>query len=249
LSNSTVSTAQVSPPNFSGATTAIVTTIRARFARSRAGGSIQTALSPIWPAAGGYDFVRDPDIPAAHEPAIWLPEHSPGTLILATAPPGFAANALEPGALGPLLADRSDADGRHVVIGDTSGGLHIWLKQTEAAQRPAVLLPVDDACELRLEIALRFIRRLRGQNIDLFPRLLRITSQHRARLTQLLHAHDIYRDGGGPREVAIDVFDSAQASLPSSEWKDSSARRKANRLIQDSIALVNRGYLKLLRGE
>ncbi len=201
------------------------------------------------PAAGGCDFVRDPDVPAAHEPAIWLPEHSPGTLILATAPSGFDTAAIDPNTLGLVLADRNDADGRHVVVGGTSGGLHVWLKQDAVAQRPAVLLPIDGAFELRFDVAWRFARRLQGQSLDLLPRLLRITSQHRARLIQLLHAYDIHRSGGGPREVAIDVLDSRQASLPSAEWKDSGARRKANRLIQESIALVNRGYLKLLRGE
>ncbi len=170
-------------------------------------------------------------------------------MILATAPSGFDTSALDPRALGPVLADRSDADGRHVVVGSTSGGLHVWLKQGDVAQRPTVLMPIDDAFELRLDVAWRVIRRLRGQSIDLLPRLLRITSQHRARLTQLLHAYDIHHNGGGPREVAIDVLASQQASLPSAEWKDSGDRRKANRLIQDSIALVNRGYLKFLRGE
>lgn len=41
---------------------------------------------------------------------------------------------------------------------------------------------------------------------------------------------------------------SEQAQLPSVEWKDSHARRSANRLIHDLIALVERGYLKFLRG-
>ncbi len=44
------------------------------------------------------------------------------------------------------------------------------------------------------------------------------------------------------------VLDSKQAALPSVEWKDSAARRNAIRLIRDSIALVERNYLKLLRG-
>ncbi len=44
------------------------------------------------------------------------------------------------------------------------------------------------------------------------------------------------------------ILRSEQAQLPSVEWKDSHARRTANRLIHDSIALVERGYLKLLRG-
>ena len=44
------------------------------------------------------------------------------------------------------------------------------------------------------------------------------------------------------------ILRSDHAQLPSVEWKDSHARRTANRLIHDSIALVERGYLKFLRG-
>ncbi|WP_271587366.1 DNA -binding domain-containing protein [Bradyrhizobium sp. CCBAU 53415] len=42
------------------------------------------------------------------------------------------------------------------------------------------------------------------------------------------------------------VLASEHAQRCSVEWKDSHARRKANRLIHDPIALIERGYLKLL---
>jgi hypothetical protein len=102
--------------------------------------------------------------------------------------------------------------------------------------------------ELRLDVALRFVRRLRGERVKLLPTALRLTSLQKSRLIQLLHAFDVHDAGGGPRDVAAEVLTSEHAQLPSVEWKDSHARRKANRLIHDSIALVERGYLKLLRG-
>ena len=87
-----------------------------------------------------------------------------------------------------------------------------------------------------------------GQRINLLPTALRLTSFQKRRLIQLLHAFDVHDAGGGPRDIAAEVLSSDHAQLPSVEWKDSHARRKANRLIHNSIALVERGYLKLLRG-
>ncbi|MCP3476444.1 DUF2285 domain-containing protein [Bradyrhizobium sp. CCGUVB1N3] len=134
------------------------------------------------------------------------------------------------------------------MIADGSGELHIRLQDEQAARRPAVLLPIDGMAELRLDVALHLIRRLGGQRIGLLPAALRLTSFQKRRLIQLLHAFDVHDLGGGPRDVAAKVLASDHAQRRSVEWKDSHARRKANRLIHDSIALVERGYLRLLRG-
>ena len=180
---------------------------------------------------------------------MWLPEVSPATLILEPAPAGFdTAIPLDPDVLGAALAERADADGRELVIADGSGELHLRVQDGQAIRRPAVLLPRDSMFELRLDVALRFVRRLGGQRTSFLPAALRLTSFQKRRLIQLLHAFDVHDTGGGPRDVAAEVLTSDHAQLPSVEWKDSHARRKANRLIHDSIALVERGYLKLLRG-
>ena len=77
---------------------------------------------------GGCGFAHDPSLPVGSEPVIWLPELSPGTLILDPAPPGFdASTPLDPSQLGPIVADRTDDEGREVVIVDGSGELHIRL--------------------------------------------------------------------------------------------------------------------------
>lgn len=180
---------------------------------------------------------------------MWLPEAAPGVLILQTAPAGFdALTSFDLNAVGQPLADHSDADGRELVITDGSGELHVRLQDEQGARRPAVLLPLDSLFELRFDVALRFARRLAGQPVGLLPAALRLTPFQKSRLIQLLHAFDVHDAGGGPRDVAAEVLSSEHARLPSVEWKDSHARRKANRLIHDSIALVERGYLKLLRG-
>jgi len=170
-------------------------------------------------------------------------------LILDAAPSGFDPVPLDTARLGSIVVDRADDEGREVVVLDGSGELHIRLQNEVAVMRPMILLPVGGASiDLRLEVASRFVRRLRGQAIGLLPQALRLTMQRKRRLVQLLHAFDIHDTGGGSRDVAARVLRSKQAQFPSVEWKDTHARRAANRLIHDSIALVERGYLKLLRG-
>jgi hypothetical protein len=188
-------------------------------------------------------------VPVGPEPVTWLPELSPGTLLLDAAPSGFDPVSLDPSRLGSIVADRTDDEGREVVIVDGTGELHIRLRNELAARRPMILLPVGlSSVDLRLDVASRFVRRLHGQTIGLLPQALRLTMQRKRRLVQLLHAFDIHDMGGGPRDVAEIILRSEHAQLPSVEWKDSHTRRAANRLIHDSIALVERDYLKLLRG-
>ena len=170
-------------------------------------------------------------------------------MILEPAPAEFGVmTPIDPSIAGSILAERTDDQERELLIADESGALQVRLLHREVSRRPAVLLPLDGMFELRLDVALRFVRRLRGERVNLLPAALRLTPLQKSRLIQLLHTFDIHDAGGGPRDVAAEVLASEQAHLPSVEWKDSHARRKANRLIHDSIALVERGYLKLLRG-
>ncbi|WP_246206787.1 DUF2285 domain-containing protein [Methylocystis heyeri] len=170
-------------------------------------------------------------------------------LLLTAAPSGFAVAPFSALSLGSVGDDRTDTEGREVAICDASGAFYVSLRHAEAEDRPAILLPLDDMIEPRLDVAASLVRRLCGKRVDLLPIRLRLTPLQKARLIQHLHAFDILRDGGGRREVAHEVLHSEQARLPSVEWKDSAARRKATRLIQDATALVERGYLKLLRGD
>lgn len=207
---------------------------------------------PLAPASlgdGGYAFAPDPHAPVGTGPVSWLPELSPSTLIIDAAPPGFDPLSFDPTQLGSVIGDHTDDIGREVVVADGTGELHIRLCNDRAVSRPAIILPIGStAIDLRVDVASRFVRRLRGQTIGLLPQALRLSVMRKRRLIQLLQTYDILDTGGGPRDVAETVLRSEQAGLPSVEWKDSHSRRAANRLIHDAIALVQRGYLKFLRG-
>ena len=205
---------------------------------------------PDSPAAGGSDFDHDPDRPAGLEPVFWRPEVFPGTVILAPAPDGFEDKSrFALSSVGPLAADRRDGSERHVVLADPDGDQYVWLSENDTGRGLAVVLPLDDLSDLRLEAIGRFLRRLRGRPGGPLPTGLQLTPMRRARLIQLLHALDFRLTGSGPREIAAALLDKDAARLPAIEWKSSAARRKANRLIRDALALMNGGYRKLLRGE
>lgn len=223
--------------------------MRALSVRSRAAALIPKPFERVSHVDGGYGVAHDPVSPVGTEPIIWLPQASPGTLILEPAPPGFdTLRSIDRRAFGQSLFEQRDAGGRALVIADGSGELHVHLRDEQAARRPAVLLPLDSMGELRADVALHLVRRLAGQRTDILPAALRLTAFQKRRLIQLLHTSDVLDLGGGPRDVAAKVLASDHAQRRSVEWKDSHARRKANRLIHDSRALVEGGYLKLLRG-
>jgi len=201
------------------------------------------------PDSGVYDFAHDPDLPVGSAAVIWQPELSPTTVILEPAPEGFnRLVSVDPARLESITADRGVDDDRKLVVIDGVGEAHVLLRDDRTAERPAVLVPIDAAFELRVEVARRFVRLLRGKAGAPLPPALRLTPGKKRRLVQLLHAFDVHEAGGGPRDVAAIVLRSEHAKLPAVEWKDSHARRAASRLIREAIILVDRDYLKLLRG-
>jgi len=180
-----------------------------------------------------------------------LPEVAPGELILSSMPGSFeGAPPIDFARLGALVADRQDLDGQRIVLADSDGDLHVWLRENLHGEAlcPAVILPVDQDFPLRFAVAGRFYRRLSRGRADLLPRNLRLTQQRRARLVLLLHVLDARAAGATPRGIATAFLDPQAATLPSLEWKSSALRRKANRLITEALVLRDGGYLKLLRG-
>ena len=170
-------------------------------------------------------------------------------MIIAEAPLGFDATPpIDPSSLDDLIADHRDGADRHIILGDPQGDHRLWLHGTDATRRPALIVPLDGAFELRVDVMLRFYRRPRGRPAGPLPRALQLTPLRRARLILLLHALDLRLAGAGPRDIAATLIDAEEAALPAIEWKSSAARRRANRLISDAFALMNGGYRNLLRG-
>ena len=221
---------------------------RAHSARSRAPPSMPKPPASVSLGDGGCVFAHDPSLPVGPAPVAWLPELSPGTLILEPAPAGFDH-------LRRLMPRNSDWSS---LMTQTTRGVSL-LSTTAPANCTSVcraIIPphvLPFCCRLtshlnygsmsRCALCVVFVANGQTSSRRASAYGFSETAVDRAspRLRRSRHRWWASRRRGG----SIDLR-SRPASLRRME--DSHARRKANRLIHDSVALVERGYLKLLRG-
>jgi hypothetical protein len=169
-------------------------------------------------------------------------------LPLGAPPPGYDDTPpVDPADAGAIRADRTGADGRHIVIDDPQGDHRLWLRSA-AGEPLAIILPIDQQFDLRHRAAGRFFRRLRGLSAGPPPPGLAVTPFQRSRLALLLNILDRLASGSSKREIARDViypgFDPASAA----EWKASAERRRTQRLCDEAKAMVAAGYRRLVGG-
>ncbi|MGJ3650092.1 DUF2285 domain-containing protein [Sphingomonas sp. GlSt437] len=178
----------------------------------------------------------------------WPPELVATTIVLAAAPDGFLrAKPVDPAALGPLLADLSGPNGRHVILADAEGEHRLWIRDAAPGQPLGAFVPLDPDFETRITSLLRFYRRLLGRRSGAQPRGWPLTAQRRDRLERMLRALDMRLAGASHREIAAAFGHDKAARLPATQWKVCSARSAVVRLVRDAERKMNRDYLKLLR--
>ncbi|CAD7338096.1 DUF2285 domain-containing protein [Sphingomonadales bacterium 58] len=179
---------------------------------------------------------------------VWRPELTPVTIILDAAPDEYAdAKAIDSLALGALLADRAEIDGRHIVVADAAGEHRLWLRDTTPGKPLAAIVPLDRDFLTRIASLLRFHRALIGKKSGPLPRGWPLTAYRMARLELMLHALDLRLDGATYREIAVALGKEGVAHMSAVEWKDSAARSFVYRLVRDGTAMMNGDYRKLLR--
>lgn len=106
----------------------------------------------------------------------------------------------------------------------------------------AVVLPLDDLFEDRIDTALRIWRSIRrSTTVAAAP----FTAQKRRRLKLLLRALDAALLGVGYREIARGLF--GDRVPDGAEWRNHPLRAQTIRLVKDGRALMRGGYLRLLR--
>jgi hypothetical protein len=187
----------------------------------------------------------DPKLPAEKVTPLWRPELVPTAVILTHAPAGFAdASSLDPALLATAMAQSDRADGLHLRL---PGDHQIWLLDKRPDQRLAVVIPLNDDLPLRAASALRFYRTLRADKAGPVPQSHVLTVQQRKRLILMLAALDGHLSQASYREIATELFDPSVASEKG--WKTHPIRASTIRLVKEAKRMVNRGYLKLLRGK
>ncbi len=141
-------------------------------------------------------------------------------------------------------ATESDgAEGLHIRL---PGDHQLWLLDKRPDQPLAVVLPLDDDFPLRAASALRWHQLITDKKVGPPPQSHRLTSQQRKRLILMLLALDGHLSHASYREIASTLFDAGVAREKG--WKTHPVRARTIRLVKEAIKLMNRGYIKFLRG-
>ena len=148
-----------------------------------------------------------------------------------------------------MAASIDTDDGRHLLIDDPDGRHRLWIVDGVPKHGSAFLLAFDDDFGARLHSLQRLQRRLAGKRAGPPLRSLQLSPRQRARLVLQLRALDGEQDGASRREIAAVLLDADARTIPAIEWKNAALRKKVNRIVASAIALMNGGYLMLLRGD
>ena len=147
------------------------------------------------------------------------------------------------------MASIDTDDGRHVLVDDPDGRHRLWIVGGVPTNGSAFLLPFDGDFGARLHSLQRLHRRLTGKRAGPPLRSLQLSPLQRARLVLLVRALDGEQEGASRREIAAVLLDADARHIPAIEWKNAALRKKVNRVVASSLALMNGGYLTLLRGD
>jgi hypothetical protein len=171
-------------------------------------------------------------------------------VIVAPAPEDFsAARFIDPERLSPVIQHADTENGRHILLEGPEGRHRIWLIENVHARGNAFLLPLDDDFGARLHSLRRLHRRLTGKRAGPRLRSLQLSPPQRARLALLIRALDGEQEGASRREIAAVLLDAEARHIPAIEWKNAPLRKRVNRVVASGLALMNGGYLTLLRGD
>lgn len=207
---------------------------RAEFARgSAASGAGEVRLDRRW----GLRFAVDPALPAPRAEVFWREDVAPGLVVpLIDDPRGQGRPARAP--LGVGSARRGE-DGLHMRL---AAGLQLLFRGEARPDGPVlVVLTFDQDFGLRVR-AVEALQRARDGRLQQRSRL---TPAQRARLARCLVALDGRRRGDSYRDIARTVF--GAAALDREDWRTASLRDVTIRLARTGKALMQGGYLKLLR--
>lgn len=139
-----------------------------------------------------------------------------------------------------------EADGGHEYARwrSPAGTHHLIIdRQDDDVPRiDAIVLPVDDAFEIRLDAARRFWRALNGRPPG--PAYGALPRQSKMRHILNLRTHDGRRAGATQRRIAETLL--TNEPIASRDWRDHPLRHKVGAILRRADRLVAGGYRDLL---
>lgn len=194
------------------------------------------------PGVGGFAFPTDPALNPREHPALWSPDAAPDVVIIEAADPGDAFLPLT--GSDPLVESTTAAE-RNLVYALGTARLRLCVRLSPGRPVPALAIPCDANCALRLAAAACLQRAMRDSRSPL-DATAKPTRNQRIRFVRFLVIHDALEAGVSQRDLAFSLVMPNHRPLGGAAWKGSSERRQALRLIANARRLVASGYRNLL---
>jgi hypothetical protein len=190
------------------------------------------------PDVGAFDFVR-PNQAKNPGSVLWSPGTLPSVVALTRLPADLADPKFR---LPPISAEHGAvAEGAERLI-ELNGAIFRIHVDTDGAEPPAVLLPLDRLFEIRAAAAIRLWRGLVGR--DPGPGLGVLSKARTDRLILALRALDGRLAGASYRTIAGGLFD--MSNLSASDWKNHDLRDRTIRLVRLGLDMMHGEYRRLL---
>ncbi|CAM5474249.1 DUF2285 domain-containing protein [Mesorhizobium sp. UC22_110] len=170
---------------------------------------------------------------------MWSPSCDSAVLLLARRPeflPPASAPSLDPFAVG-----RDAPEGTYASYSEHDIRV-LFLSGAFPDDQLAALVPFDADVFDRIDALMRMARIWLGRPP---PRDTRMTAEQRRRFRLKLRAADGHMNGATYREIAIAIYGAAR--IDTEPWKTSPLRDAVIAFVEGGLALINGGYLQLLR--
>ncbi|KQW65524.1 hypothetical protein ASE17_19235 [Phenylobacterium sp. Root77] len=193
----------------------------------------QATTAEAEPQRWGLQFWVDPEA-EADDHVFWRPDVAPTHVVClqrAALDDGLRLNELA-----GVIAQRRTRGGVHVKL---RGGLQAYVEGCEPCEPLAAIVPITGSFSAALRGVADLERILRG---DVPP--VDLTAQQSKRLHRMLRALDAAQAQATYRQVAAEIF--GEEAVRRYDWRTSSIRDAAIRLVRTGRALSEGGYLKLL---
>ena len=189
--------------------------------------------------SGGCDFAARPGLSALDQDVVWSPSCDSAILLL-TRRPEFLPPASAPSS--DLFAVGRDApEGAYASISEHDIRV-LFFSGTVPDDQLAALVPFDGDVFDRIDALSRMARIWLGRPP---PRDTRMTTEQRRRFRLKLRAADGHMNGATYREIAIAIYGAAR--VDTEPWKTSPLRDAVIAFVEGGLALIDGGYLQLLR--
>lgn len=186
------------------------------------------------PEVWGLQFWVDPATAADAAHVFWRPEVAPTHVVWLRRAANDDGVRLD--RLIDVVAERRTGEGVHVKL---RGGLQAYVEGCEPSEPLAAIVPISGSFSAALKGVSDLERVLRGDILA-----ADLTAQQSSRLQRVLKALDAAQAKATYRQVAAEIY--GEEAVSRYDWRTSSIRDAAIRLVRTGRALSAGGYMKLL---